>query len=115
MLAGNRSQRVGDQILRAISELLLKKVRDPRLTGVTLTEVTMSKDLRNAYVYYSVLGQDKDKDQAQLGFESAKGFLRSAIGKRLHLRYVPDIQFRYDSSLEYGRKMERLFEKIESH
>ena len=115
MLAGNRSQRVGDQILREISRLLLKKVKDPRLRGVTLTEVTMSKDLRNAYVYYSVLGQDKDRDQARLGFESARGFIRSAIGKSLHLRYVPDIQFRYDSSLEYGHKMERLFEEIDSH
>lgn len=115
MLAGNRSQRVGDQILREISELLLKKIKDPRLTVVTLTEVTMSKDLRNAYVYYSVLGQDKDKDQAQLGFESAKGFIRRALGESLHVRYVPDIQFRYDSSLEYGRKMEKLFETIDSH
>lgn len=112
MLAGDRSHRVGDQILRELSDLLLRKLRDPRLKGVTLTDVRMSKDLRHAYVYYSLLGQDEQKKQAQAGFESAKGFIRREIGERVHLRYIPDIQFKYDMSLEYGQKMERLLEKI---
>jgi ribosome-binding factor A len=112
MLAGNRSHRVGDQILREISDLLLKKVKDPRLTGVTLTDVSMSKDLRRAHVYYSILGTDEQKKQAQEGFESARGYIRREIGERLHLRYVPDMQFRYDSSLEYGQKMERILEGL---
>ncbi len=112
MLAGNRSHRVGDQILREISNLLLRKVRDPRLKGVTLTDVRMSKDLRHAYVYYSLFGQDEQKKEAQAGFESAKGFIRKEIGDKVHLKYIPDIQFKYDTSLEYGQKMERLLEKI---
>jgi len=112
VLAGDRSHRVGDQILRELSDLLLRKLRDPRLKGVTLTDVRMSKDLRHAYVYYSLLGQDEQKKQAQAGFESAKGFIRREIGERVHLRYIPDIQFKYDMSLEYGQKMERLLEKI---
>jgi len=112
MLSGNRSDRVGDQILREISNLLLRKVRDPRLKGVTLTDVRMSKDLRHAYVYYSLFGQDEQKKEAQAGFESAKGFIRKEIGERVHLKYIPDIQFKYDTSLEYGQKMERLLEKI---
>jgi len=112
MLAGSRSHRVGDQILREISNLLLRKVRDPRLKGVSLTDVRMSKDLRHAYVYYSLFGQDEQKKEAQAGFESAKGFIRKEIGERVHLKYIPDIQFKYDRSLEYGQKMERLLEKI---
>jgi len=112
MLAGSRSHRVGDQILREISNLLLLKVKDPRIKGVTLTEVKMSKDLRHAYVYYSLLGQDEQKKEAQAGFESAKGFIRKAVGEMLHLRYVPDIQFRYDTSLEQGQKIERLLEEV---
>ncbi len=112
MLAGSRSHRVGDQILREISNLLLRKVRDPRLKGVSLTDVRMSKDLRHAYVYYSLFGQDEQKKEAQAGFESAKGFIRKEIGERVHLKYIPDIQFKYDTSLEYGQKMERLLEKI---
>ena len=114
MLAGNRSHRVGDQILREISNLLLRKVKDPRLRGVTLTDVRMTKDLKRAFVYYSLFGRDEQKEQAQAGFESAKGFIRKEIGERLHLKYVPDIQFRYDISLEYGQKMERLLEKLET-
>ena len=114
MLAGNRSHRVGDQILREISNLLLRKVKDPRLRGVTLTDVRMTKDLKRAFVYYSLFGRDEQKEQAQAGFESAKGFIRKEIGERLHLRYVPDIQFRYDISLEYGQKIERLLEKLET-
>jgi ribosome-binding factor A len=112
MLTGNRSERVGDQILREISNLLLLKVKDPRLKGVTLTDVRMSKDLRHAYVYYSLLGEEEQKNQAQSGFESAKGFIRKAIGERLHLRYVPNIQFRYDVSLEHGQKIDRLLEEV---
>jgi len=112
MLSGSRSHRVGDQILREISNLLLRKVRDPRLKGVSLTDVRMSKDLRHAYVYYSLFGQDEQKKEAQAGFESAKGFIRKEIGERVHLKYIPDIQFKYDTSLEYGQKMERLLEKI---
>ena len=112
MLAGNRSDRVGDQLLREISVLLLRKVKDPRLRGVTLTDARMTKDLRHAYVYYSFFGQDEQKKQAQAGFESAKGFIRKEIGERLHLRYVPDIQFRYDISLEYGQKMDRLLDEL---
>ncbi len=112
MLSGDRSHRVGDQILREISNLLLRKVRDPRLKGVSLTDVRMSKDLRHAYVYYSLFGQDEQKKEAQAGFESAKGFIRKEIGERVHLKYIPDIQFKYDRSLEYGQKMERLLEKI---
>ncbi len=111
MLAGNRSQRVGDQILREISNILLRKVKDPRLRGATLTEVRVTKDLRNAYIYYSIFGQNEQKKQVQAGFESAKGFIRKEIGERLHLRYIPAIRFIYDISLEYGDKMERLLEK----
>ena len=112
MLAGNRSHRVGDQILREISDLLLRKVKDPRLKDVTLTDVSVSKDLRRAHVYYSIFGTGEQKKQAREGFESAKGYIRREIGERLQLRYVPDMQFRYDTSLEYGQKMERILKEL---
>jgi len=114
MLAGNRSHRVGDQILREISDLLLRKVKDPRLKGITLTDVSVSKDLRRAHVYYSVFGTGEQKKLAQEGFESAKGYIRREIGERLQLRYVPDMQFSFDSSLEYGQKMEKILEELSS-
>jgi ribosome-binding factor A len=111
MLAGNRSQRVGDLILREVSDLLLRKVKDPRVREVTLTEVKVSRDLRNAYIYYSTFRHDEQKEQVQAGFESSKGFIRKEIGARLRLRYIPTIQFIHDISLEYGERMERLLEK----
>jgi len=115
MLSGERSHKVGDQILREISSLLLFRVKDPRLRGmITLTEVKMSKDLRHAYVYYSLMGTDEQKGDAQAGFESAKGFIRKVVGESLHLRYVPDIQFRYDTSLEQGQRIERLLGAVSS-
>ncbi len=114
MLAGNRSHRVGDQILREISDLLLRKVKDPRLKGITLTDVSVSKDLRRAHVYYSVFGTGEQKKLAQEGFESAKGYIRREIGERLQLRYVPDMRFSFDSSLEYGQKMEKILEELGS-
>jgi len=114
MLDGGRSHRLGDQILKEISSLLLFKVKDPRLRGITLTEVKMSKDLRYAYVYYSLLGKDEQKRDAQAGFESAKGFIRKAVGESLRVRYVPDIQFRYDTSLEQGQRIERLLKEVGS-
>jgi ribosome-binding factor A len=115
MLAGDRSRRLSGQILKEISSLLLTRVKDPRLKGVTLTDVSMTKDLRHAWVYYSLFGQDEQREQIQAGFESAKGFIRKEIGERLHLRYVPDIHFKYDISLECGQKMERLLKEIGPH
>ena len=112
MLAGNRSYRIGDQILREASMILLKRVRDPRLKGVTLTGVKMTKDLKHAYVYYSLFGNNEQISLAQAGFKSAKGFMRKEIGEGLRLKYVPDIQFIYDKSLEYGQKMDKLLDKI---
>jgi ribosome-binding factor A len=94
VLAGNRSQRVGDLILREISYLLLRKVKDPRIKGATITEVQMTKKA------------------AQEGFESAKGFIRKDVGEKLNLRYVPDIRFKYDNSLEYGQEIDSLLNKI---
>ena len=112
MLAGQRAERVGDQILREISDLLLRKVKDPRLTGITLTEVRVSKDLKNASVYYSLYAEGEKREQAQKGFESAQGFIRKEIGERLHLRYVPKIRFTYDTSLEYGQRIDMLLDKL---
>ncbi len=112
MLAGKRAVRVGDQLLREIAELLLKKVKDPRVKGATLTGVRLSADLRDAKVYYSVMGEKEDFERTQAGLDSAKGFIKREIGRRLDLKYVPDIVFKRDPSLETGEHMEKLFDKL---
>jgi ribosome-binding factor A len=112
MLAGKRAVRVGDHILKEIALLLLNRVRDPRIQGVTVTGVRLSDDLKMAKVFYSVMGEKNQINGAQAGLDSAKGFIKREIGRRLTLRYVPEIMFVHDPSLESGSHMERVFEEI---
>jgi len=112
MAAGKRATRVGDLLLREMAFLLLEKVKDPRVQGVTLTGVRLSNDLKQAKVFYSVLGGEREAENARAGLNSARGFIKKQIGTRMELRYVPDILFVHDASLEEGSHMERVFEKI---
>ncbi len=112
MLAGKRAVRVGDQILKEIALLLLNRVRDPRVQGVTVTGVHLSDDLKVAKVFYSIMGEKSRVKEAQAGLDSAKGFIKREIGRRLALRYVPEIMFVHDPSLESGSHMDRVFEEI---
>ena len=115
MLVGRRAVRVGDQILKEISSILLEKVKDPRVRGVTFTGIKLSNDLKIARVFYSVFGQENQIEKAHAGLESAKGFIKREISLRMSLRYTPEIIFKYDTSLESGSHMERLFDKLRSN
>jgi len=112
MTAGKRAMRVGDMILREMAFLLLEKVEDPRVQGVTLTGIRLSNDLKQAKVFYSVLGGEAQAEKALAGLNSARGFIKKQIGTRMELRYVPEILFVHDASLEAGSHMERVFEEI---
>ncbi len=114
MLAGKRSARVGEQVRQEIAELIEHRVKDPRVRGVTLTGVHMADDLKFAKVYFSVLGGDVDLEEVRQGLLSAKGFIKREIGRRLELRFVPELDFRHDSSLQRGEEMERLFKGLRS-
>jgi ribosome-binding factor A len=115
MLAGKRAARVGDQIQKEISCLLLERVKDPRVQGVTITGVSLSNDLKRAKVFFSVIGEMDHIKKAQAGLESAKGFIKREIGLRMSLRDTPEIIFMYDASLESGSQMESLFEKLKAN
>ncbi len=115
MLAGKRAVRVGDQLLREIAEILTRRVKDPRVKGTTLTGIHVSDDLKHARIYFSVMTGHEDIQKAQGGLDSAKGFIKREIGARMDLKYVPDISFKHDPSLEMGQHMEKIFEKIRSN
>jgi ribosome-binding factor A len=102
MKEGKRSERVGDLIHKEISEMLLKSIKDPRIGFVTITRVSVSEDCRLAKVYYSVLGSLADRDMSKRGLESAKGFIRKELGRRMSLRYTPEITFHFDPGIEYA-------------
>jgi ribosome-binding factor A len=112
MSTGKRAVRVGDQILREIALLFLEKVKDPRVQGVTMTGIRLSNDLKMATVFYSVLGEKNQVERVQAGLDSAKGCIKKEIGLRMALRYVPEIRFMHDTSLENGSHLEKVFEEI---
>ncbi len=114
MLAGRRAVRVGDQILKVVSSLLLDSVKDPRVKDVTITGVNLSNDLKNARIYFSVIGEQDQVKKAQIGLDSAKGFIKREISLRVSLKYTPKITFMYDPTLKSGNDMEKLFEKLRS-
>jgi ribosome-binding factor A len=112
MLPSRRATRIGDQVLREMADLLMRRVKDPRVKGVTLTGIFISNDLKYARVYYSVMGEERAVLEAKAGLDSAKGFIKREIGLRLELKYVPDLVFIHDPSLATGAHMEKLFQRI---
>jgi ribosome-binding factor A len=107
-----RSRRVAQQIQRALSELLRREVRDPRLGMVTLTEVRVSNDLSYARVYYSVLGAERE--QAQTILDAAADLLRGPLGRTLRLRHSPELRFVPDDLIENGARMSALIKQAVS-
>ena len=114
MLPGRRANRVGDLILREIADLLMTKVKDPRVKKTTVTGISVSTDLRYAKVFYSLIGDEQEILEAQKGLESATGFIKREIGLRMDLKYVPDIAFKHDRSLAEGDYMEKLLQKLKT-
>lgn len=95
-----------------VSELLVKGLKDPRIGFVTITGVKVTDDLHLATVYFSVIGSDEEKKATEAGLNSARGYIRKELGKNLRMRYIPDITFRYDESVEYGSRIESLLKEI---
>jgi ribosome-binding factor A len=106
----SRSQRLGAQVLRTLSELLRFETKDPSLSTVSLTAVDLSRDLGVAKVYYSLLNPDDDPQPVQEGLQRASGFLRGRLGKSLEIRHVPELRFVHDDSIAHGVEMSRLID-----
>ena len=107
-----RKERVAQALRREAGQIISEGLRDPRIGFVTVTKATISDDLRNATVYYSVLGGEKAKDRAKHGLKSAHNFIRGLIGDRLKLRYTPQVSFKYDDSWEKQQEIEGTFQKL---
>jgi ribosome-binding factor A len=105
-----RSRRIEDQVQRILSDVLRVSVRDPRLGGVIVTAVKVSRDLSVAWVYFTSLDLDQDPAELQSALVSAMGFLRSQLAKQLTVRQVPELRFRYDDSMQRGSAMDRLID-----
>ena len=108
-----RSERVGELLTEVIADVLRKDIRDPRVTAVTITSAKLTKDLRQARIYFTILGgASENKDSVLAGLKSALGFIRARIGKQLKLRFVPAIEFFYDESVDEAERIEKLLRQV---
>ncbi|TDL97774.1 30S ribosome-binding factor RbfA [Macrococcus brunensis] len=103
-----RSERVGEQLKKELSEVINQKMKNPNIGFVTVTEVEVTGDLSQATVYVTVLGEEKERQKSLEALEKSKGFMRSEIAHRMDLRIVPELKFQYDESIDYGNKIERM-------
>lgn len=111
-IMGMRSNRVAEQMKKEIADILKRKVKDPRVEFVTVTDVEVTGDLQQATVYVTVLEQQVKQEEALKGLEKAKGIVRSEVGKRIRLRITPELSFKIDESIAYGNHIDDLLRQI---
>ena len=116
---GHRQGRLGEEIKKILSDMLLKELKDPRLSAmISITAVEVTSDGSYATVYLSVLGlggtdDEKSQKDALEALRSAKGFIRNEIGRKIKLRHVPDLVFKIDHSMEYGRHISEIIDDLD--
>lgn len=107
-----RVEKLQELIKQEMSKMLLKEIKDPRIGFVTVTDVEMTGDLREAKIYVSIMGGDEQIKESLEGLQSALGFIRREIGHRIRLRFTPEISFALDKSLDYGEHIQKLLLQI---
>ena len=112
-MAQYRVGRLEQEIQREVNDILLKRVRDPRVQGVTITGVDVTGDLQQATIYFSILSDKaSDVEKTMAGLEKASGLIRGELGSRLSIYKTPEIKFEQDKSVRYGDKIDRLINKL---
>jgi ribosome-binding factor A len=111
-MSGERVQRVAEEIKKEIARIIQEELKDPRIGFVTITRVDLSRDLRMAKVYFSLLGSKKQLRDTKVGLEKSANFIRRLLGQRMHLRYVPQIMFRLDENIEYSIHISKVLDQL---
>jgi ribosome-binding factor A len=111
-MSTKRLARLNEQIKREISEILRRDVRDPRVAGVTVTRVDVSGDLWVARVFVRLAGTEEERAEGVGGLEAAAPFVRRILGKELHIRRVPELQFREDRALDHATRIDRILKDL---
>ncbi|BDH61185.1 ribosome-binding factor A [Lysinibacillus sp. PLM2] len=107
-----RANRIAEQMKKELGDIIGRKIKDPRVGFVTVTDVHVTGDLQQATVYITSLGNEKERQETLNALMKAAGFIRTEIGHRIRLRRTPEITFEYDSSVEYGNKIEQLLRNL---
>ena len=111
-MASYRPARVGELIQAELATLLTRGLKDPRLEMSTVSYVEVTSDLRHARVYISRLGSEAEQDAMLQGFQRAAGFIRGQLGRRLKLRYIPQLTFELDTGIAYGVRISSMLNKL---
>ena len=109
-----RVEKLQELIKQEISQMILQELKDPRIGFVTVTQVEVTGDLREAKVYVSIMGGDEQVKESWQGLQSSLGFIRREIGKRIRLRFTPEFSFALDKSLDYSAHIQELLLKIKA-
>jgi len=112
-LSSYRPERVGEQIYKETTRLLMHSIKDPRVAPVTLTGVQMSRDISSARIYFTVSDESTERKNAEKGLKSAAPYIRRELGKIMQLRFVPNIYFKFDASIGYGQKIDALLHQVQ--
>jgi ribosome-binding factor A len=111
-LESRRLTRLGGQIQEEISDIIRRKLKDPRLGFVSVTKAKVSADLSYASVYFSVIGSKGDMERTMTCLEHAANFIRSELGRRLHIKRIPELRFFYDDSSVRGARIESILKNL---
>lgn len=112
IIVSMRANRVAEQMKKELSDIISRRLKDPRVGFVTVTDVEVTGDLQQAKVYITVLGDEDTKAATLEALEKATGFIRSEIGSRIRLRKTPELFFEFDQSIEYGNRIEKLISEL---
>jgi ribosome-binding factor A len=111
-MSQGRTERVAEEVKKSVGRIIHDELKDPRIGFVTITKVDLSRDLRFAKIYFSLLGSKKELADTKVGLERSNGFIRKLLGQRMKLRYVPQLMFKLDKSSEYSIRIAEVLEKI---
>ncbi|MEI6863210.1 MAG: 30S ribosome-binding factor RbfA [Candidatus Omnitrophota bacterium] len=113
-MSRQRPERIQEAIRQEVSLIAQGQIKDPRIGFITITKVDLTKDLRYARIYFSVLGKNADKNKALKGLNSAKGYIKGLIADKIKLRYMPEIAFVIDSTLEHTQHIYDILNSIKN-
>ncbi|WP_196594372.1 30S ribosome-binding factor RbfA [Pectinatus sottacetonis] len=109
---GVRVEKMQEQIKHEVSQIILRSLKDPRIGFVTVTKVDLSSDLRNAHIYVSILGNEQQFKDTWQGLKHSVAYIRQELAKRIRVKFMPEIAFYPDDSMQYSAHIQALINKI---
>ena len=108
-----RTRRIAQELKKEVSSIISIDLKDPRVSSLaSITDVELTNDLSQAKIFVSIIGDDEEKEETIEGLNSSKGFIKKELGQRLRLRHIPDLIFVLDETIERGRYMDNLIDKV---